>query len=213
MRRYPLIVVEGIDGSGKQTQTKLLAEWLRAQGFGDAVRRDFPRYENLTGRLIKGHLDRDWQAETSARLTDRVDNVYIDEMVLQCLMTVNRFEEVDDLISYLWKGPVVLDRYWGSGFAYGAANGLDKGFLRKIHTLLPEPDVCVLVDIPVEESWKRRPERRDRYEAQKTLLERVRANYIELFKEMEPVWKVIDGLGTVDEVQRRIHAVLPKFLT
>jgi thymidylate kinase len=69
--------------------------------------------------------------------------------------------------------------------------------------LLPVPDVCLFLDISVEESWKRRPERRDRYEKQREMLHQVRWSYLELFRKHD--WVVIDAMGSPDEVQTRIQ--------
>jgi dTMP kinase len=203
--RHPLIAVEGIDGSGKNTQAHLLVDWFKTQGFA-ATYRDFPRYENLTGKAIGAHLAGKWKAS---------EDTGLDELVFQALMTVNRFEEIPEILQLLDKGPVVLDRYWASGYAYGAANGLPTEWLGTIHALLPAPDVCVLIDVPVGASWERRPERRDRYETQKDMLEKVRQHYHDLFKEKIAAgreWHILNGMGTIDEVQERLRAVFPTFL-
>lgn len=199
---YVLIVVEGIDGSGKNTHAHRLVEWLQQMGL-EASYRDFPRYESLTGKAILGHLQHDWQAADLEQKLLLAKKSALDELVFQCLMTVNRFEAVQDLQEALRKGPVVCDRYWPSGLVYGAANGLPLPFLEAIHSLLPQPDVCLLLDIPVEESWKRRPERRDRYERQAGLLEAVRGHYLELFRRKN--WDIVDAVGAADVVQGRLR--------
>jgi dTMP kinase len=201
--KHPLIALEGIDGSGKRTQAKLLVEWFGKQGFPTAAYRDFPRYENLTGKAIGAHLASKWKATDDS----------IDELVFQALMTVNRFEEVPDLLAALKQGPVVLDRYWGSGYAYGAANGLPKTWLENVHMLLPEPDVCLWLDIPIELSWERRPERRDRYEKLKDVMVKAKVAYAQLFAEQAAKggkWFKLDGTGTVEEVHQRIIEKIPK---
>lgn len=223
MTRHALIAIEGIDGSGKNTQSKMLVEWLQEK-YPKAAYRDFPRYENVTGKAIKAHLHREWRAELTFKRggpdtvdgRDLSDTVYeqdtkLDELVFQCLMTMNRYEEAAELLHTLETGPVVLDRYWGSGFVYGAVNQVPEDWLMKVHAPLPQPDLCVLVDIPVEESWKRRPERRDRYESQKDMLQKVRDAYHGLFEVMKQAgknWVVIDGIGSVEEVRDRLRKVV-----
>lgn len=209
--KFPLIVVEGMDGAGKNTHSTLLTEWLQSRKF-IAVRRDFPRYESLTGKAILGHLKSEWQAAELENQLLLARKSPLDELVLQCLMTVNRYEMLQELEQARSRGPVILDRYWPSGYAYGAANKLPKDFLEDIHRALPQPDVCIFLDIPVEESWKRRPARRDRYEQQPELLTNVRKHYLELFTRKEDDWDVVDALGTKDEVQERIRAVVTKRL-
>lgn len=200
---HPLIVVEGMDGAGKNTHSHQLVNWFREHLKLPAVYRDFPRYESLTGKAILGHLKHEWQAadlESQLLLARKSE---LDELVFQCLMTVNRFECVQELQEARKAGPVVCDRYWPSGYAYGSANGLPAPFLEAVHSLLPAPDVCLFLDISVEESWKRRPERRDRYEKQPEMLHRVRWSYLELFRRHD--WVVIDAMGSPEEVQTRIQ--------
>jgi dTMP kinase len=203
LKKHPLVVIEGMDGSGKMTQARLLVETLKTDGFA-ATYFDFPHYENVTGKAILGHLKQTWGAAYT-----KGDGIgaQLDELVFQCLMTVNRYEEAATVEGLLQKGPVVLDRYWPSGWVYGRANGLPDSFLRAIHAQLSQPNFCLFIDIPVEESFKRRPERRDRYETQKGMLGRVRELYLQLFSEMG--WKVVDGIGTVAEVHARIREAFP----
>ena len=208
MSKHPLIAVEGIDGSGKATQTKLLVQWLNEQQRG-AERMEFPNYTNVTGPLIDAHLKRKWKAEYTAGAD--ANSTLLNELLFQCLMTLNRYEDAPKLLEALTHEAVVLDRYYASGWVYGTVNGLSESFLRTIHAQLPTPDLYILIDIPVEESIKRRPERRDRYEAQHEMMRRVRDAYRDLFT--REGWKIIDGLGTVAEVQQRIRDCVPSFFT
>lgn len=205
----PLIVIEGQDGCGKNTQSHLLMEYLREEGHQVAYF-DFPHYDSLTGRALQSHLQSHWGAQVLDVNGQAKGKSPHDELVLQCLMTVNRYEMLPVLQKLLKTSIVVCDRYWPSGYAYGAANGLDRQFLLDIHKSLPEPDLCCLLDIPVEESWKRRPERRDRYEANAELQQSVRQHYHALFTAKE--WPIVDGLGTLPRVQTRLRALVTRMM-
>jgi len=206
--KHKLICIEGIDGSGKHTHSRDLVTWLKAERGQDAVYRDFPRYENITGHAISAHLRRKWQAaELEAELL-LARKSSLDELVFQCLMTVNRYEETPEILETLKTSSVICDRYWPSGYVYGEANGLPAKFLETIHAQLPQPDVCILLDIPVSESFRRRPERRDRYEKQIGMLEAVRAGYLALFRRKE--WHLIDATGGFESVSTRIYECFPK---
>ena len=221
-----IVCCEGADGAGKATQTQLLAEKLGGTRFA------FPNYDSPTGRAILGHLKRDWQTRHNDGCTV---SYTIDALVFQCLQTVNRLELLDEIKAAHKKGPVIFDRYSASGLVYGGLDGLDVQWIEKINASLPQPDVWIYLDIPIEESFKRRPERRDRYESDRGFLEKVRERYLKLWREraggleniaitfyahLNPYveapaptvavrrWHVVDGMGSIDDVHARIMAVL-----
>jgi dTMP kinase len=205
-----LIVVEGMDASGKATQVKLLAEKL------GGVVIDFPHYSTTVGKLILSHLKEGWRvAREGVKDTTLDDYTYYPQddnaLVLQALMTVNRLEMVPIINEHRASGkPVILDRYFASGMVYGAVDGLDRKWLEMIHATLPQPDVWLFLDITAEESVRRRPDRRDRYEKQPGLMAKVRSGYLQLFTEKGAFnsppshWCVIDGIGEVEAVHKRI---------
>ena len=138
---------------------------------------------------------------------------------MQALQTVNRLETCAFLWRVLGDGPLVLDRYTASAYAYGLADGLSMDWLRSIEPAsLPQPTLQIYVDISVEESWRRRPKRDDQYEADWRRLERVRKAYIDLFDNPprtasingeQTAWLIVDGHGTIEEVHQRILACVP----
>lgn len=140
-------------------------------------------------------------------------------LVLQSLMTTNRLE-VFNLLAQHWKDPqlhLVLDRYFASGIVYGTADGIPQEYLFGIHKALPPSDLWIFIDIPPEESRRRRPERRDEYEKRAGFMEKVRDGYMELFRVAIPhkpggKWVVVDGLGTAEEVHQRIMSEVRSIL-
>lgn len=210
-----IVALEGIDGCGKATQAKLLAEYLGAEVVS------FPDYSTLTGQMIRDHLTGGWEAVD-------VNNTFISEdgsstlnaRVLQCIMTVNRLEllpKIEDLRRR--SKNVIFDRYASSALVYGGLDGLEREWLELIQAPLPRPDYYVLLDVPVSESFRRRPERRDRYERDRDFLELVRDKYRELWAERAARprdlhhperWITVDGVGEVREVRSRIlRGILP----
>jgi thymidylate kinase len=207
-----IIAVEGIDASGKNTQTKLLADRLH----GEVIA--FPDYTTTAGDAILGNLKGEWSARISIGMEpqcldeqNRLSKVreqaesQLNAMVLQSLMTINRIELMPRVGELRMRNKhVVFDRYYGSALVYGGLDGLEEEWIARIQAPLPEPDAWVLIDIPPEESVRRRPERRDRYEKQPGLMGRVRQSYLSLFKRQGAHWHVVDGLGTVEEVHERV---------
>jgi dTMP kinase len=174
--RGALIVFEGLDQSGKQTQ----AEGLRdlAIGRGRACRLlSFPDYETAIGAEISKalHGDREYAADT-----------------LQLLYVANRYEKRAIIEVLLDQGTVVVcDRYMASSIAYGEAQGLDPDWLAEIQRFLPPPDLTIVLDIAPETAVKRKSTGRDRYERDLAMLSRVRDSYRR--QSTQARWLVLDG--------------------
>jgi dTMP kinase len=214
-----IIAFEGMDASGKGTQSKRLVTRLGDEKV-NSIRSDFPRYNSYSGQPILMLLKREWQP---ARTRDGklVPDEAMTAMAMQALQTVNRYAEIDLLRDWSSdyaddNGVLVLDRYYGSGLAYGAADGLDLSFLVTIHKALPQPDLWLFLDIDPDESIKRRPQRRDEYESRFGFMNKVRDQYLSLFKDPPKdcggPWEVIDGSGTEDTVADRIWTKVKKFV-
>lgn len=215
-----------MDAVGKATQSKILAERLGATLF------TFPDYTTPAGEAILSNLKSGWTAASSEKLVGKPYFSYsaepkINALVLQSLMLTNRLERGAQLRTASFRGHVVLDRYDASAMVYGALDGLDLDWITSTNAQLPvRPDVYILLDAPVEESFRRRPERRDRYESNRPYLEKVRVEYLRLFTEKHeanlrraqgdgktrstfipgPAWRVVDAMGTVEEVSARVWA-------
>jgi dTMP kinase len=174
--RGALIAFEGLDQSGKQTQTDALAAALTAAGH-ECERLSFPDYTTAIGTEIhKGlHGGRDYAAD-----------------VMQLLYVANRYEFRARLESWVAEGRIVVcDRYRASSVAYGEAQGLDAAWLTDIQRFLPAADLTILLDIPPEVAVERKAADRDRYERDLDLLTRVRTSY--RAQASGPGWILIPG--------------------
>lgn len=211
--RAPLIVFEGIDGSGKGTQSARLAQRLRAAGWNASLL-SFPRYQHtffgarigefLNGRF--GPLDQ------------------LDPFLISLLYAGDRLESRVALNDALTQSEIViLDRYTPSNIAHQSAkrSGPQRDQLRlwieqveyEVYSL-PRPDLVVLLDIPVSASQElilRKQRRtytedvRDLQEADTTYLQFVRETYLELAAGRED-WLVIPVCDTHGRL-REIEAV------
>jgi len=157
-----LVVFEGLDQSGKQTQAELLRDRLKAEGHKSRLV-SFPDYGTSIGEEIARALqgEREYGPD-----------------VMQLLYIANRYERKPDLHRWLDGGLVlVCDRYVASSIAYGEAQGLDPAWLTEIQKFLPQPDVTVMLDIEPETAVHRKSVDRDRYERDLAMQERVRESY------------------------------------
>ncbi len=186
-RRGRLIALEGIDGSGKSTQARILAEHLGAE---------------LTHEPGATALGRDLRAllltPTRPAPSPRAEAL---------LMAADRAQHVEEVVRpALAEGRwVVTDRYSGSTLAYqGWGRGLDAGPLRTLVTWASgglEPDLSILVDVEVEAARRRREGSSDRLERlDLEFHQRVRDGYLALAAADSEHWAVVDGAGTVAEV-------------
>ncbi len=157
-----LIVFEGLDQSGKQTQAERLKAEMERRG-RTCVLFDFPSYESHIGQEIERglHGERDYGPD-----------------VMQLLYVANRYEKKPQIERMLGAGTVVVcDRYLASSIAYGEAQGLDAAWLREVQRYLPPPDLTILLDIAPETAAGRKTSNRDKYERDLALLSRVRDSY------------------------------------
>jgi dTMP kinase len=171
-----LIVFEGLDQSGKQTQAELLRDWLKKEGHRARLV-SFPDYGTSIGEEIARALqgERDYGPE-----------------VMQLLYVANRYERKPDLQRWIDGGLIlVCDRYLASSIAYGEAQGLDPLWLAEIQKFLPRPSLTFMLDIEPETAVQRKAVDRDRYERDLEMQMRVRDSYRR--QAAAEQWVVLDG--------------------
>ncbi len=186
-KRAILIAFEGIDQSGKETQALRLAERLRQAG-KQVLLSGFPDYETPIGLEIRKFLngERDFNPETR-----------------QLLYVANRYEKLEQIHEALQQMDyIIMDRYKASGLAYGLITGLDLDWCVRLEERLPDPDLVLLFDTPVEESFRRKQEGRDRYERELEFLAKVRGTYLELAEHFG--WTVFASNQSVDQLEQEV---------
>jgi dTMP kinase len=134
------IVIEGIDGTGKSTQSKRLAEWFRSRGREVVLSRE--PTDGPWGKKLR-------ESATTGRLSA--------EEELECFLN-DRHEHVEMSIKpALAEGKVViLDRYYFSTMAYQGARGFDPAEIRlRNEAFAPRPDLLLILDLSVESAHGR----------------------------------------------------------
>lgn len=192
------IAFEGGDASGKTTQARRVADNLNAV------------FTREPGGTTIGESLR-------AILLDPNEKVALRAEAL--LMAASRAQLVADVISpALSEGRhVVTDRFIASSLTYqGYASGLaveDVLSLSLFATESLRPDLTLLIDIPVEESIKRRGLNPDRFEQEDiSFHQKVRNGYLDLAAVENEKWAVIDGTGNPQEVASLVDKAINKRL-
>ena len=190
-----LVTFEGIDQAGKQTQVQAVQERLRVRGV-TCARRYYPDYDTPIGKLIQDALVQGTPLAARARTM---------------LFAANRWEcdaHMRELLAA--NAGVLVDRYSWSNVVYGLAQGYDEAWLRALEAGLVEADLTVFVDIPPEESRRRKSHHRDGFERDVALLDNARAHYLRLAR--QPGWAVVDGMQAPAAVTEAILRALERHL-
>ena len=197
------ITLEGPDGSGKTTQIRWLAEWLREQGYQIVLTRE-PGGSDIGDQI--------------RRVLHDSRNIAMDARTEILLYSASRAQHVAQCIRpALAAGKIVIsDRYADSTLAYqGYGRGLDLETLRTITAFATSgltPDLTLYLDIEAQEGLQRRQlggDEWNRLDAEALEFhQRVRAGYLEL-TDLEPErWVVIDAARSAKEVQAEIRATV-----
>ena len=188
-----LVSIEGIDGCGKTTHVRLLAEWLRARGYKVIVT-DEPT-DGVIGRVIKRALRGELKLPVA---------------VEALLFAADRVQHIAEVIRPALKAGkiVVTERYFYSSLAYQSARGLSMTWLEGINRAAIRPNLSILIDVPAEVALQRikRSRRLDKFERDLRLQRQVRVNYLRIARLRG--LKVVDGARPVDEVQADIRKIV-----
>ena len=200
------LTLEGIEGAGKSTIAKYVAEWLASQGIAVRLTRE-PGGTPLAERLRQIVLERG--EEPLSAMTETL------------VMFAARALHVENVIAPALRAGqwVICDRFTDATRAYqGSGRGVDTALIdtlaRAVHPQLI-PHCTLLLDLPVAAGLARARERggggRDRFEAETVgFFERVRAGYLALARQEPGRIHVIDATAPLGEVQRSVTGVLER---
>jgi dTMP kinase len=200
MRRAPFITLEGPEGAGKSIQAKLLGAFLEEEGWPVLLTRE----------------------PGGTRLGDDVRQILLHSEDLAILpetevflLAAGRAQHVRErIVPALASGTaVVSDRFVDSTYAYqGGGHGIPMERLRPIQEFATggvEPDLRILLDIPVEIGLQRRHADRGSVNridlAPDAFHERVRASFLALARENGAGWSIVDARDDVASVARKVH--------
>jgi dTMP kinase len=206
MKKSFFIALEGLDGSGKSTQIKLLAEKLKGRGLKiyTTAEPTNSRIGDIIKDIFKHKMEADHRTIAALYAADRLDHLT---------------NKTDGILKKMEEGyTVITDRYYFSSYAYHgthmdinwviAANSLSADLLR--------PDLNIYIDITPEESIKRLNKGRDSIELYESLenLRLVKEKYFEAFailREKENV-SVVNGNRPANETADDIWKEVSKLV-
>ena len=179
-----LIDLEGIDGCGKSTQTKLLQEKLEELGENTVILK-----EPTNGP----HGQKLWDVLHGKRKATN-------EEILEFFI-LDRKQHVNEKVQPALDDStiVLMDRYYYSSMAYQVAGGLDVEYIRNKHNFAPDPDIVLIFDLPVSTALERvrGHSEADEFEKEEHL-EKVREAYLNL--ESDPLVRIVDSTRTPEEI-------------
>ncbi|XP_026725245.1 thymidylate kinase [Trichoplusia ni] len=182
MKRGALIVIEGVDRTGKSTQARKLVENLKKKQI-QAEYTNFPARETEVGKVINSYI------QLKSDLSDEV---------VHLLFSANRWERAKHIIKTLEAGTtLVVDRYCYSGVAYSAAKGLDIDWCKSPDVGLPKPDKVFFLTMPFESIMERKGFGEERYEVL-DFQKKVSETYAKL---KEDYWEVLDANRSMESIE------------
>ena len=190
-KRGTLVVIEGIDGCGKDTQISKLKEETNCKVF---------KYPTMKFSMLRDFLEK---------------RLELDRKALFLLFLADIAEEQKKVKKALEENKIVImDRYVFSTISY-ETNALSfedaKTIVKRLDYITP--DKIILMDIPAEVCFERKKKQKtpDRYEEDIKYLEGVRERFLKLQKEnFMSKWELIDATKSIDEVYKEIEKSVKK---
>ncbi|MCD6384457.1 dTMP kinase [Candidatus Sumerlaeota bacterium] len=199
LRRGVLIAIEGIDGSGKSTQARLLVDYLTRRGYESVYL--FEPTDGKYGCQLR-------QQAKSGRVTPEEEFR---------LFLLDRKEDVENNIRPALEQNkiVVIDRYFYSSMAYQGARGIDPELIRtENEKIAPRADLVIYLRVPLEKSSERILKKRNTsldqfegFEYQK----KVASIYEEMNRRL-PEFRAVDASGDIQTVHKEITRIVEELL-
>jgi len=212
VERGKLIVIDGTDGAGKETQTKILEERLNSEGI-HVIKYSFPNYDSIYGQIISQYLKGEFGTSTD-----------VHPKLASIIYALDRGTVANEMIGHLESGHYILcDRYIESNIAYQQAKLPEKErgeFFKWLTNLehnefkVPESDAVLFLRVPVKISRTNMDNREelDGHEENQNYQQEVLRSYESLAKDSDK-WTIIDctnngEMCSREEIHKEIYQAI-----
>jgi dTMP kinase len=231
MKRAKILVIEGTDGSGKETQSKKLLEYLKNKKV-KVKSYSFPIYNTPTGKIVggpylgKSEISESFFPESSANVDPLVSSLYY--------AADRRYNFLSEIESEIYKNDIIiLDRYVTSNMGHQACKAKTKKdrdkILKFIEELefnlceLPRPDKVIFLHMPFEAAKELRKSRTstDGNENNEEYLKHAEKNYVEIAKLYNwhyinciksKKYTKIEDIKSIDEIGKEVSTIVDELL-
>ncbi|KAK7324579.1 hypothetical protein VNO77_28253 [Canavalia gladiata] len=187
--RGALVVLEGLDRSGKSSQCSRLVSFLEGQGISAELWR-FPDRTTNVGQMISAYL---------------TNTSHLDDHTIHLLFSANRWEKRSLMETKLKTGTtLIVDRYSYSGVAFSSAKGLDIEWCKAPEIGLLAPDLVAYLDISPEKAAERGGYGGERYE--KLEFQKKVADCYKVLHDAS--WKVVDACQPMEDVEKQLQEIV-----
>jgi dTMP kinase len=227
MKRAKILVIEGTDGSGKETQSKRLVEHLNNQGL-KVKSYSFPIYSSPSGKIVGGpylgkpEINESYFPETSANVDPLVSSLYY--------AADRRYNFLKEIENEIYNNDIIiLDRYVTSNMGHQAGKAKNKKernqilkFIEKLEfdlCELPRPDKVIFLHMPFEAAKELRKDRTagDGNENSESHLRHAEKNYVEIAKMYNwhyinciktKKYSSIEDIKSIEEISEEINEIV-----
>lgn len=219
-----IIVIEGTDCSGKETQTKILIERLTKENYKVGTL-DFPRYNSPTGKIVGGpylgkkEICDGWFNEGANQVDPKVASLYY---------AADRRYHLNKILNLINENDIViLDRYTFSNMAHQGGKILDKDERFKMYNFLetlefellslPKPDKVIFLYMPYEGATILRKDRQNLDQHETSIENQIHA--INTYLELSDIYKfdkidcmVNSQIRTKEEINDEVYSLVKKII-
>lgn len=179
-----IIVLEGIDNSGKTTVAELLYDYFSDKGIKVSISRELT---TKVGELIKNSVSNEGLSPITKAFLFAADR----QIRLEQLKDINNSEEI-----------IIFDRYLHSAVVYREAEGLEGSWVKELNRYIPSSDFSFYIDITPEESIRRNTDTKFNIHYTLDHLSKVRESYLNYVALGELT--LIDGMRDIKCIQDEI---------